>query len=119
VLQLLIFRNKPRKGATGSMHQSLLLFCVPILCARELCLLFSTTYGINADNFINAEFVNHSGSLFNLNEISSPNLYSYKNLQHKDSPGICVSASIRLHPVTDDEKGILVPFETLNNALIL
>ncbi len=58
-----------------------------------------------------------SGSLFNLNDTSSPNLYSYKNLEHKHSPGICVSASIRLHPVTDDERGILVPFETLNNAL--
>ena len=78
---------------------------------------FSTTYGINADNFINAEFVDHTGSFFNLNETFSPNLYSYKNLEHKNSPGICVSADIRLHPVTEDERGILVPFETLNNAL--
>lgn len=78
---------------------------------------FSTTYGINADNYINAEFVDNEGSLFNLNEIGSPNLYSYKNLQHKVSPGICVSANIRLHPVMNDEKGILIPFETIDKAL--
>jgi len=44
---------------------------------------FSTTYGINADNFIDAEFVDKDGAFFNLNDSSSPNLYSYKNLQHK------------------------------------
>ncbi len=92
------------------------LVCANIMCSGIMST-FSTTYGINADNFVDAEFVNHDGSFFNLNDISSPNLYSYKNLEHKNSPGICVSADIRLHPVTEDERGILVPFETLNNAL--
>ena len=92
------------------------LVCANIMCSGIMST-FSTTYGINADNFINAEFVDHTGSLFNLNETISPNLYSYKNLEHKNSPGICVSADIRLHPVIEDERGILVPFETLNNAL--
>ena len=92
------------------------LLCGNIMCSGIMST-FSTTYGINADNFINAEFVNKHGEFFNLNDISSPNLYSFNNLQHKDSPGICVSASIRLHPVTNDESGILVPFETLNKAL--
>jgi len=41
VLQLLIFRNKPRKEVTGSTHRSLLLFCVPILCARNNVYLFN------------------------------------------------------------------------------
>ena len=92
------------------------LVCANIMCSGIMST-FSTTYGINADNFINAEFVDHTGSIFNLNETFSPNLYSFKNLEHKNSPGICVSADIRLHPVSEDEKGILVPFETLNNAL--
>ena len=109
-------KQAQKRGYRINASEPAALLCANIMCSGIMST-FSTTYGINADNFINAEFVNHSGSLFNLNEISSPNLYSYKNLQHKDSPGICVSASIRLHPVTDDEKGILVPFETLNNAL--
>ena len=92
------------------------LICANIMCSGIMST-FSTTYGINADNFIDAEFVDKDGAFFNLNDSFSPNLYSYKNLQHKNSPGICVSASVKLHPVTDDESGILVPFQTLDMAL--
>jgi FAD binding domain len=92
------------------------LICANIMCSGIMST-FSTTYGINADNFIDAEFIDKDGALFNLNDSSSPNLFAYKNLQHKNSPGICVSASIKLHPVTDDERGILVPFQTLDMAL--
>ena len=109
-------KQAQKRGYRINAAEPAALLCANIMCSGIMST-FSTTYGINADNFINAEFINNEGSLFNLNDISSPNLYSYKNLQHNDSPGICVSASIRLHPVTNDEKGILVPFETLNNAL--
>lgn len=78
---------------------------------------FSTTYGINADNFVDAEFVSKDGSFFSLNDASSPNLYAFKNLEHRQSPGVCTSVSIRLHPVTDDESGILVPFQSLEGAV--
>jgi UDP-N-acetylenolpyruvoylglucosamine reductase len=109
-------KHAQKRGYRINAAEPAALLCANIMCSGIMST-FSTTYGINADNFINAEFVDHNGSFFNLNETSSPNLYSYKNLEHKNSPGICVSADIRLHPVTDDEKGILVPFETLNNAL--
>jgi len=78
---------------------------------------FSTTYGINADNFVDAEFVGKDGSFFMLNDANSPNLYAYKNLDHRPSPGICSLVSIKLHPVTDDESGILVPFQSIEGAL--
>lgn len=90
--------------------------CANIMCSGIMST-FSTTYGINADNFTDAEFISRDGTLFNLNDPSSPNLYTYKNLEHKSSPGICVSANIRLHPSTDDEKGILVPFQNLSDAV--
>jgi UDP-N-acetylenolpyruvoylglucosamine reductase len=109
-------KQAQKRGYRINAAEPAALLCANIMCSGIMST-FSTTYGINADNFINAEFIDHNGSFFNLNETSSPNLYSYKNLEHKNSPGICVSADIRLHPVTDDEKGILVPFETLNNAL--
>jgi len=105
-----------KRGYRINAGEPAALVCANIMCSGIMST-FSTTYGINADNFINAEFVDSTGSFFNLNETFSPNLYSYKNLEHKNSPGICVSADIRLHPVTEDERGILVPFETLNNAL--
>jgi UDP-N-acetylenolpyruvoylglucosamine reductase len=109
-------KEAQKRGYRINAAEPAALLCANIMCSGIMST-FSTTYGINADNFINAEFVDNQGSLFNLNDISSPNLFSYKNLQHYDSPGICVSASIRLHPVTDDEKGILVPFEKLDSAL--
>ena len=109
-------KQAQKRGYRINAGEPAALVCANIM-GSGIMSTFSTTYGINADNFINAEFVDHTGSFFNLNETFSPNLYSYKNLEHKNSPGICVSADIRLHPVTDDERGILVPFETLNNAL--
>jgi len=109
-------KQAQKRGYRINAAEPAALVCANIMCSGIMST-FSTTYGINADNFVDAEFVNHDGLFFNLNDISSPNLYSYKNLEHKNSPGICVSANIRLHPVTEDERGILVPFETLNNAL--
>jgi hypothetical protein len=109
-------KQAQKRGYRINAAEPAALLCANIMCSGIMST-FSTTYGINADNYIDAEFVDKEGSFFSLNDISSPNLYSYKNLQHNNSPGICVSASIRLHPVTDDEKGILVPFETLENAL--
>jgi hypothetical protein len=109
-------KQAQKRGYRINAAEPAALVCANIMCSGIMST-FSTTYGINADNFVDAEFVNHDGSFFNLNDISSPNLYSYKNLQHKYSPGICISANIRLHPVTDDESGIMVPFQTLDNAL--
>lgn len=109
-------KQAQKKGFRINAGEPAALICANIMCSGIMST-FSTTYGINADNFIDAEFINKDGAFFNLNDASSPNLYAYQNLQHKDSPGICVSASIRLHPMTEDESGILVPFQTLDGAL--
>jgi hypothetical protein len=80
--------------------------------------LFSTTYGISADNFVDAEFIAKDGSFFRLNNITAPNLFSFQNsISDHEAFAICVSVSMKLHPVTDDESGILVPFQTLDGAL--
>ena len=109
-------KQASERGFRINASEPAALLCANIMCSGIMST-FSTTYGINADNFIDAEFIDKEGSFFSLNDTSSPNLYSYKNLQHKSSPGICVSASIKLHPVTNDESGILVPFQTLDSAL--
>ncbi len=105
-----------KRGYRINAGEPAALVCANIMCSGIMST-FSATYGINADNYIDAEFVNKEGSFFSLNDPDSPNLYSYRNLEHKSSPGICISASIRLHPTTDDEKGILVPFENLTEAI--
>ncbi len=79
---------------------------------------FSAAYGIAADNYVNAEFVSKDGSIFSLNDLHAPNLFSYQNdLCEPDPFAVCVSVSMKLHPITKDEEGILVPFQSLNSAM--
>lgn len=93
------------------------LVCANIMTSGLLST-FSTTYGVSADNFIDAEFIARDGSLFSLNDVKAPNLFSFDHaLCEHEAVAICVSASMKLHPVTDDEAGILVPFSTFESAL--
>ena len=93
------------------------LVCANIMTSGLLST-FSTTYGISADNYINAEFIARDGSFFSLNDITAPNLFSFHNsLSEHEAFAICVSVSMKLHPVTNDEGGVLVPFVSLENAL--
>jgi hypothetical protein len=89
------------------------------LCGSTTCSglfsLFSTAYGTAADNFIDAEFVGADGNIFSLNRKDSPNLYAFAK-EVQTPPGICTGLTAKLHPVTDDETGVLVPFESLEGA---
>ena len=93
------------------------LVCANIMTSGLLST-FSTTYGIAADNYVDAEFIGRDGTCFSLNDIQAPNLFSFSNvLADHAATAICVSASMKLHPVTSDETGVLVPFQTLADAL--
>ena len=93
------------------------LVCANIMTSGLLST-FSQVYGVSADNYIDAEFVSRDGSYFSLNDINSPNLFSYQNPNSEhEAFAICLSVSMKLHPITDDERGILVPFATLDYAL--
>ncbi|GAB6060788.1 FAD-binding oxidoreductase [Desulfonatronum parangueonense] len=90
------------------------------VCGNIVCTgLFSTwanAYGVNADTFVDMEFVDKEGNHFRLNDPTSPNAFCY---EHKltSSPGICTRAHVRLHPMTKDEEGLLVPFAEFRNAV--
>ncbi len=90
------------------------------VCGNIVCTgLFSTwsnVYGTAADGFVDMEFVDKSGKIFHLNEKSAPNVFAF---QHEvlPSPGICTKASVKLHPTTDDEEGILVPFDDFDRSV--
>lgn len=90
------------------------LVCSNIMCSGILST-FSNAYGTGADNYVNAEFVSNKGELFDLNEKNGPNLYGFEK-SGSPSPGVCTNASIRLHPFTDDEEGILIPFSMFEEA---
>lgn len=104
-----------KKGYRVNVAEPSAMVCANIMCSGIFSC-FSASYGTAAQNFIDAEFVAPDGSFFSLNGKASPNLFSFEK---KDSsiPGICTSVSMKLHPVTDDETGILVPFRSLEEAL--
>jgi hypothetical protein len=89
--------------------------CGNIVCTGTFST-WSNVYGTAADGFIDMEFVDRSGKIFRLNDKSSPNVFAFE----KDvlpSPGICTEAVVKLQPVTDDEEGVLVPFENFQEAV--
>jgi len=90
------------------------------VCGNIVCTgMFSTwanVYGVGADNVVDMEFVDRQGQVFNLNEKTAPNVFAFNN-EVSPSPGICARASVPMHPVTDDEEGLLVPFPALQDAV--
>jgi hypothetical protein len=90
------------------------------VCGNIVCTgLFSTwsnVYGTAADSFIDMEFVDRGGKAFRLNDKSAPNLFAFRN-EVMPVPGICTRAVVKLHPVTDDEEGLMVPFADFERAV--
>lgn len=89
--------------------------CGNILCTGIFSP-WSAAYGTAADNFVDMEFVNDTGRIFSLNDVNAPNLYAYTH-EVKDVPGVCTRAKIKLHPVSGDEEGVLIPFEDFAEAV--
>jgi FAD binding domain len=77
---------------------------------------FMAGYGTAADNFVDAEFVAADGTPFALSDPHAPNLFAFRQTD-AESPGICTAVSVKLHPMTDDEAGVLVPFDALETAV--
>jgi hypothetical protein len=104
-----------KRGFRVNVAEPAAKVCGSLTCSGILSL-FSTAYGTSADNFIDAEFVGTDGSCFSLNEKGAPNLFAF-NKAGQETPGICTAASMKLHPMTDDEEGVLVPFDSLEKAV--
>lgn len=110
-------REAKKRGYRVNTAEPSALVCANIM-TTGIVSTFSTAYGICADNFIDAEFVAKDCSRFTLNDPDAPNLFSFRNSNSEaESVALCVSVTMKLHPVTDDESGILVPFESLEDAL--
>ena len=108
--------GKPCHGGTGSTWpEPAALVCASIMCSGIVSL-FATAYGTSAENITDGEFVSPEGRFFTLNDKHGPNLFAFEKAE-QESPGICTAAHIRLHPMTDDESGVLVPFQSLDEAV--
>ncbi len=104
-----------KKGYRVNVAEPAALVCSNIMCSGIFST-FSASYGTAGSNYIDASFVDPEGKPFSLNGSVSPNLFGF-NTQGRDIPGICTSVTMKLHPVTDDEKGILVPFNSLAESI--
>ena len=93
-----------------------------LVCANQICSgifsLMSAGYGTCGNNCVNAEFVGPDGNVFELNQADAPNLFSFD----KDilpMRAVCTRTWVKLHPMTDDEEGVLVPFSSFEEALAM
>jgi UDP-N-acetylenolpyruvoylglucosamine reductase len=83
---------------------------------------WGNTYGWGSDNFIDASIVDSKGNIIHHSDDDLINPYStnnsFTNLTLTPST-IITEATVKLHPIFDDEEAVLVPFETLDEALDL
>jgi hypothetical protein len=89
--------------------------CGNIVCTGTFST-WSNVYGVGADNFVDMEFVDREGRVFHLNDKTAPNVFAFRNEVYP-SPGICTKAHVRMHPTTEDEEGLLVPFHSFAEAV--
>ena len=104
-----------KKGYRVNTAEPSALVCANIMCSGIFSN-FSHSYGILADNYINAEFVGHDGKLFDLNRPDAPNLFSNDKGGRK-SPGVCTEVGVKLYSIPEDEEGLIVPFPDMERAL--
>ena len=103
------------RGMRANVAEPAALVLANIACSGIFST-FSHAYGTAADNFVSAAFVGPDGELFSTSDRSAPNVFGYAPVDAAPY-GLCVEAEIRLHPVTADEGGLLVPFPSLGEAL--
>ena len=108
-------RVAARHGFRANVAEPAALVCANLMCSGIFSLM-AAAYGTCAENVVNAEFVGPAGEVFELNQADAPNLFSFR----KDivpTPAVCTRAWVKLHPVTGDEEGVLVPFSGFDEAL--
>ena len=83
---------------------------------------WGNTYGWGSDNFIEATLIDSKGTIIHHSDEELTNPYStnnsFTNLTLTPST-IITEATVKLHPIFEDEEAVLVPFETLDEALDL
>jgi hypothetical protein len=104
-----------RRGFRVNAAEPAATVCGNIVCTGTFST-WSNVYGTAADGFIDMEFVNRKGGIFRLNDKNAPNVFAFDHAMIP-SPGVCTKAVVKLHPVTEDEEGVLVPFADFDDAV--
>jgi hypothetical protein len=109
-------REAVKRGYRVNVAEPAALVCANMMCSGIFST-FLTGYGTAADNCVDAEFVAGNGDFFSLGDKNAPNLFAFEQ-SDQGLPGICTSVSLKLHPMTKDEAGVLVPFDSLEKAVV-
>jgi hypothetical protein len=104
-----------RRGLRVNAAEPAATVCGNLVCTGTFST-WSNVYGTAADNFVDMEFVGRDGRIFRLNDKRGPNHFAFEH-RVVPSPGVCTKAFVKLHPMTDDEEGLLVPFEGFDEAV--
>ena len=104
-----------RRGLRVNAAEPAATVCGNLVCTGTFST-WSNVYGTAADNFVDMEFVGRDGRIFRLNDKRGPNHFAFEH-RVAPSPGICTKAFVKLHPMTDDEEGLLVPFGGFDEAV--
>jgi hypothetical protein len=104
-----------RRGLRVNAAEPAATVCGNLVCTGTFST-WSNVYGTAADNFVDMEFVGRDGRIFRLNDKRGPNHFAFVR-DVIPSPGVCTKAFVKLHPMTDDEEGLLVPFEGFDEAV--
>ena len=108
-------REAVKRGYRVNVAEPAAAVCASIMTSGILSL-FSAGYGTCASSIINAGFVSRDGACYSLNDKDAPNLFAF-TMADVETPGICTGATVKLHPMTDDKTGVLVPFNSLEKAV--
>jgi len=104
-----------RRGLRINAAEPAATVCGNLVCTGTFST-WSNVYGTAADNFVDMEFVGRDGRVFRLNDKQGPNHFAFAP-RVEPSPGVCTKAFVKLHPATEDEEGLLVPFEGFDEAV--
>jgi len=81
---------------------------------------WSNTYGWGTDNFIDAEYIDATGTVMHLSDKDIPNPYASDQglLSLSLIPTIIVTQlTLKLHQILDDEEAVFITFTNLSDAL--
>ncbi|HVN95794.1 MAG TPA: FAD-binding oxidoreductase [Syntrophorhabdaceae bacterium] len=106
-----------KQGFRVNVAEPAATVCGNIVCTGTFST-WANAYGVGADNFVNAEFIDSKGHVFHLNEKSAPNVFAFEN-GGAPAPGICTKVFMKMHPLVEDEEGLLVPFADFDKAVAL
>jgi FAD/FMN-containing dehydrogenase len=117
VTGLALQRAAHRNGLRANTAEPAACVCANVI-STNLHSLFSHSYGVGADDVIDAELVTYDGRVLDLDAATVAGLVNYRSdVPAARPPAVCTRMTIKLHPVPDDEDAVAVPFDDLSQAI--